>query len=122
MTRREKYLYHQVHPLKLLADWGAGLGSLYPLWRHELAWGLAVMLAPPIVASWLLLRFADLEPCKRSAFGRYVARHMTRVMEAVRLAGMAGMAVGAWNRSPAAIASGLVVIILAWCWGALFRR
>src|SRR5262245_18815231 len=36
MTNREKWLYHQLHPVKLLVDWGAGLISLYPLWRHEL--------------------------------------------------------------------------------------
>jgi len=35
MTGGEKYLYHQIHPLKLAAEWAAGLASLYPLWQHQ---------------------------------------------------------------------------------------
>jgi hypothetical protein len=37
MNTKEKLLYHQIHPLKLLADVAAGFGSFYPLWRHWLA-------------------------------------------------------------------------------------
>jgi hypothetical protein len=119
MTGAEKYLYHQIHPLKLLADIGAGLASLYPLWRHELVLALVVMFVPPAVASFLLMRFADLEPQKNSAFGAYVARYMTRGVEAVRLAGMVVMAVGAWYRSFPLIAAGAAVIILAWLRGVM---
>jgi hypothetical protein len=47
MNPKEKYLYHQTHPLKLLTDIGAAFGSLCLLWRHQLAFALVVMLAPP---------------------------------------------------------------------------
>jgi hypothetical protein len=120
LTGEEKYLYHQIHPLKLAADWAAGLISLYTLWQHELLIGLLVMLIPPQLASFMLIRFADLEPQKQSTFGRYIARYMTRPVEAVRLLGMIVMAVGAWLRSPAAIIAGLLVILLAWMRGLLF--
>jgi hypothetical protein len=119
MTGREKYLYHQIHPAKLLVDISAGFGSLFPLWYHHLGLALAIMLVPPPVASFLVMRFADLEPLRRSAFGRYVARSMTRVVEAVRLGGMVVMAVGAWNRSFLVIGVGLAVILLAWLRGLL---
>jgi hypothetical protein len=33
MNLKEKYLYHQIHPLKLFTDIGAAFGSLYLLWR-----------------------------------------------------------------------------------------
>jgi hypothetical protein len=88
MSLKEKYLYHQIHPLKLFTDIGAAFGSLYPLWRHQLAFALVVMLAPPPLVSLLLMRYAELEPYRQSAFGKYIARSMSRAMQAVRLAGM----------------------------------
>ena len=32
MTLAEKTLYHQIHPVKLLVDWVAGVLSLYFFW------------------------------------------------------------------------------------------
>ena len=55
MNLKEKYLYHQIHPLKLFTDIGAAFGSLVLLWRHQLAFALIVMLAPPLLASFLLM-------------------------------------------------------------------
>lgn len=117
MTSLEKYLYHQIHPLKLAADWAAGIGSLYPLWHHRLLLGLVVMLVPPAIASFLVIRFADLERQKRSRFGRYIARYMIRPAEAVRVLGMIVMALGAWLHSGMAIAAGLLLILLVWMRG-----
>jgi len=117
MTGKEKYLYHQIHPLKLLTDLGAGFGSLYPLWQHHLLVALAVMLVPPPVASLLVMRYARLEPYKQSALGRYIARSMSPGMEAVRLAGMAVMALGAWYHSVGIILGGLWLILFAWLRG-----
>jgi hypothetical protein len=117
MTNREKRLYHQLHPAKLLVDWGAGLFSLYPLWRHQLVAGMAVMLVPPVVASILVMRFADLEPYARSRLGQYLARSMTRLTEAIRLAGMAVMALGAWYQEWLLIGAGLLVIAAGWSLG-----
>ena len=42
---------------------------------------------------------------------------MTHAMEAVRLAGMVVMAVGAWYRSPFTIALGVAVILAGWLRG-----
>ena len=119
---KERYLYHQIHPAKLAVDWASGLACLYPLWQHHLLLGLAVMLVPPPLASFVLIRFADLDRQKRSSFGGYVKRYMTRAAEAVRLLGMIIMAAGAWLHSPIAIAGGLLVILLAWTRGLLFPR
>ena len=118
MTRREKILYHQIHPAKMLTD-GAALIALYPLWRHELAVALVIMLVPPPIASWLVIRYANLERQRQSAFGHYVARSMTHAMEAVRLGGMIVMAVGTWNRSAVTIVFGMAVILFGWTRGLL---
>jgi hypothetical protein len=117
MNRKDRYLYHQIHPLKLLTDIGAGFGSLYPLWEHHLALALAVMLVPPPVASFLVMRCANLEPYRQSSLGRYIARYMTRTMEAVRLAGMIVTALGAWHHEVSVIVAGLALILFGWLRG-----
>jgi hypothetical protein len=119
MNPRDKYLYHQIHPLKLATDVGSGLGSLYPLWHHHLALALAVMLVPPPLVSLLLMRFAELEPYRRSALGKYIAHSMSHAMEAIRLIGMIVVAFGAWHRSLWIIAGGCGLILFAWVRGAL---
>jgi hypothetical protein len=120
VTGAEKYLYHQIHPLKLAADFAAGFGSLYPLWQHRLLLGLLIMVIPPPLASFLVIRFAALESQKQSAFGRYTARYMTRPIEIARLLGMIIVAVGAWLQSLTALVGGFLIILLAWMHGLLF--
>src|SRR3979490_2946002 len=107
MNPQEKYLYHQIHPLKLFTDIGAAFGSLCFLWRHQLVFALVVMLAPPLLVSLLLMRYVDLEPYRQSALGKYIARSMSHAMEAVRLAGMVVTALGAWHHSPWMIVAGI---------------
>lgn len=122
MTNQEKALYHQIHPLKLLTDWGTGAISFYLLWRHRLRVALLVQFVPALVVSGALMRWADLEPQKRSAFGRYVARYMTPTMQGVRLAGNGVMALGAWYRRPSVLALGLLIIFFGWWRGKFFPR
>lgn len=122
MTGKDRYLYHQIHPAKLAADVAAAIIGLWLLWRHDLAPALAVLLILPALASALLLRFGELEPQKRSAFGHYVARFMTRGAEAVRLAGMALMGLGAWLHRPVLIVAGAAIILSAWLRGLFVRR
>jgi len=43
MTLAEKTLYHQIHPVKLLVDWLAGVLSLYFFWQHEPAIALVIV-------------------------------------------------------------------------------
>jgi hypothetical protein len=117
MTLKEKILYHQIHPLKLITDGSAGFGSLYPLWHHHLAVALVVMLVPPPLVSLLLMRFANLEPYRQSAFGRYIARFMSRAMEAIRLGGMIIIALGGWYHSRWAIVAGCSLVLFAWLRG-----
>jgi hypothetical protein len=121
MTFSEKVLYHQIHPLKLGTDILSGPISLYFLWQHELILGLLLHFAPPVIASALVITFADLRRQQDSAFGRYIKRMMTRAIEAIRFGGDIIMVFGAWYRSPALIAAGLLIVLAAWLSG-LMRR
>jgi len=119
MTVEERLLYHQIHPLKLLTDLGVTPCALLLLRQHRLAIGLAVSFLPPVVASAVILRYAELEPYERSRVGRYVRRHMTPAMQALRLAGAVVMMLGAWYRRPWLLPAGLCIILFGWLRGLL---
>ncbi len=120
MTLDEKILYHQIHPSKLLTDWGAGIIALQPFWEHQLLVALLIVLIPPAIASFILIRLANLEPYKESSFGKYVRKYMTRPMEMVRLAGYILMAIGAWYHIVWLIPAGLLVVLFGWLRGVIF--
>ncbi len=120
MNLRERALYHQVHPAKLLTDATAAVAFLYLLWDHELFPGLAAALLPSIAASILVMRYADLQRYKASALGRYLERYMTGPVMATRLLGLIMTALGAWYHEPGAVVVGAVVIVLAWARGLIF--
>ena len=120
VKREEKILYHQIHPLKLLTDATSGFVALPLLWRHRLREALLVTSVPPILASILIMRYADLEPYKRSPLGRYVERYMTREMQGLRLAGYLIMMAGAWYRRPSLLSPGALAIVFGWARGKLF--
>ena len=119
MTPKDKALYNQIHPLKLSTDILAAVVSLYFFWLHRLLPALALHFVPPLVASALLIRYADLAPLKESAFGRYVGRYMTRTIEGIRLFGDLVMILGAWIHDVLLLSAGLLVIVGAWCSGLL---
>ena len=119
MTRDEKVLYHQIHPLKLLTDIGAEVVSLYLFWRKQWLAGLAVMFVPPVIASALIINLVDLDPYKHSPFGRYVRDYMTPLVVAVRVLGTVVTHIGAGLRQPALIPIGLAMVLLAWLSGVI---
>jgi hypothetical protein len=120
MTSEEKALYHQIHPLKLLADISAEVISLYLFWRRRLIPGLIAMFGPPVIASALIMGLVDLEPYKRSAFGQYVRTYMTPGVVAMRVLGTVVTHVGAWYHKPAFIPLGLSIVLLGWMRGILW--
>lgn len=121
LTFQEKSLYHQIHPVKLATDWGTGILALDLFWEHRLGWASVVALVPSVVVSFLIVRYAHLEHYKQSRFGRYIRRSMTRTVELVRFVGYAITATGAWVHALWMILLGLVVILLAWGRGLIFR-
>ncbi len=121
LTFRERVLYHQIHPLKPATDWATAFIAAWFFWRHDLMLGLVVGLVPPIVVTALLMRFANLAYLKETALGRYVALHMNRAMEAVRVTGLVIFWVGAWARQLWMLPVGVAVVLAGWMRG-LRRR
>jgi len=122
MTLKEKALYNQIHPLKLSTDILAAAVSLYFFWFHLPVPALILHFLPPVIVSALLIRYANLEPLKDTALGRYVGLNMTRTIEAIRLFGDLVMIVGAWMHDVLLIAAGLIIIAGAWGNGLLPSR
>jgi hypothetical protein len=122
LSLQDKVLYHQIHPLKLAADWGSTPLSLYLLWRHKTLPALVVTFMPPLVSSWAIIRFANLAPYKASPFGRYIAIYMTPSLQALRLVGFGVMAVGAWLHRAWLIPLGLCAILYGWLRGIILPR
>jgi hypothetical protein len=116
---QEKSLYHQIHPIKLLTDWSAGLIALYLLWQHNLVAALVVACVPSIFVSLIIVRFANLEKYEQSRFGRYIHKYMTRSMEVLRMAGYVVVAVGAWFHLGCLIPLGLLLTLLGWLRGVI---
>src|SRR5579863_2246398 len=121
MTTQEKRLYHQIHPLKLATDISAEVASLYLFWKHRLLAGMLVLLVPPVIASTLIMRLANLEIYRQSALGRYIREYMTPSAVALRILGTVITHVGAWFRKPALIPLGLLTVLLGWLRGKIGR-
>jgi hypothetical protein len=121
MTFQERSFYHQIYPLKLLTDIGITFPALYLFWQHQLIVGLIVTFVPSIIVSALVMRFANLEPYKQSAFGRYFQHYMTSsAVTALRLFGLLVMCVGAWLQVFWLIPMGLAFVVFAWIRGLIF--
>jgi hypothetical protein len=122
MNFADKVLYHQIHPLKLGTDILASLVSLYFFWQHRLVVGLLLHLAPPLIASVVIIYMVDLEPQRQSTFGQYVKKMMTHKIEAIRLGGDVVMVLGAWSRSLPLIGVGLAIVIAGWLRGSVWTQ
>lgn len=114
---RERVLYHQIHPLKLIVDWTTALGAAALFWQHRAAYAFALGFIPSIIASAALISWADLARYRDSAFGRYVRHFMTRRVEAARFLGLIPLWGGAWRHAPLAMLAGVAWIVGCWLWG-----
>jgi hypothetical protein len=121
MDFSEKVLYHQIHPAKLAADIGGSIVSTYLMWRRRFAWAMLAAFVPAVLASVLVMRYADLESRKRSRFGLYMRRYMNRRVEAWRFLGQVVIWVGAWYRVGKFVPMGWTIVVAAWASG-LWRK
>jgi hypothetical protein len=119
MDRKDRMLFHQIHPLKLATDWVSAFVSLWFFWRHELLAGILILFVPSVIVTFILVSYVDLEKLRASAFGRYVSRYMTQPVQLVRFFGMFIAVLGAWYHLALAVVGGFLVIVLAWLWGVL---
>jgi hypothetical protein len=87
------------------------------MWRRRFAWAMLAAFLPAVLASILVIRYADLERRKGSAFGRYLRRYMNRRVEAWRFFGQVVIWVGAWYRVGKLVPIGLAIVVAAWASG-----
>jgi hypothetical protein len=120
MEFAEKELYHQIHPAKLGVDIGATPFALYFFWLHEFLLAIVITLVPSVIASALIMRYADLEPYRSSGRGRYLKKYMTRATEGVRFGGLLVMIAGAWFHVWLLILLGIPIILFGWFRGVIF--
>ena len=117
MDFNEKVLYQQIYPAKLAADIGGSIVSTYLMWRRRFAWSMLAAFVPAVVASVLVIAYADLERRKHSPFGRYMQRYMNRRVEAWRFFVQVVIWVGAWYRVGKLIPIGWAIVVAAWTSG-----
>jgi cobalamin synthase len=101
----EKVLYQQIHPAKLAANVGGSIVSTYLMRHRRFAWAMLAAFVPAVLASALVMRYADLERRKHSRFGRYMRRYMNRRVEAW---------VGAGYRVGKFVPIGWTIVVVAW--------
>src|SRR5689334_16244023 len=111
MNIEEKTLYHQIHPLKLGTDFGSAFLFIYYLWKHEVLLALVTGFVPPVLITFVMLKWFDLRWLQRSAFGNYIRHYMTRLIEIIRLLTLVPMTYGAWIHEPYYIVLGFVILI-----------
>ena len=121
MDLGEKVLYHQIHPAKLAADVGGSLVSTYLMWRRRFVVAMLAAFAPAVLASVLVIRYADLERRKHSRFGRYMHRYMDWRVSGLRSFGQVVIWVGAWQRVGKLIPIRWAIVVGAWASG-LWRK
>ncbi len=119
LTSREKLFYQQIHPAKLSVDISVTRLSGYLVWIHQLILGLLAGFIPAIIASELVVRYANLDRYAVSPLGKYVAKYMTRNMQAVRTIGLLVFWFGAWYQTPWIIVIGLLIVLFGWIRGKL---
>jgi hypothetical protein len=117
MTRREKALYHQIHPAKLVIDWISAIWALFLMWDGRVVLALIIGFVPAVLASILIIRIVNLEPYKISPLGRYVAKYMGPYAQTLRMAGFVITLIGAYVHDSLLIAAGFALIIACWMWG-----
>jgi hypothetical protein len=117
MTSRDRALYHQIHPAKLLTDWSTAVAAGALLWQHRALLGLVVGFGPSVATSLLfLLGGADrqLERLRTSYLGRTVAPYLAPDVNALRLAGLGVFWGACWLHRAWLLLPGLAVILGGW--------
>jgi hypothetical protein len=119
---RERILLHQVHPAKLVVDWGTGFASAWLFWQHDITAALIIGFVPSLLVSVYLILRTDLSPYRESPLGRYFLSPRTRPGDPARLFGLAVWWAGAYYNSILAAAAGLAIILAAWGKGLLVKK
>jgi len=122
MTLQEKNLYQQIHPIRLLTDWISAIAAFVLFWNHELWFGVILSFIPSLIVSLFVIRFADLEKIRQSAFGEYFKRTYNKKVDLIRFLGFVVASGASWWQNIPGIAIGFIIIIATWTYGLILKK
>jgi hypothetical protein len=118
MTRDERFLYIQVHPLRIAAAVAGGAWALPLLWTHHPLSGLVVAGGPQAAAAAAVARSPEgLGWVRASRLGRYARRHLGGRAEAARALAGATVLWAAWAHRPVLLGAAAVTLGGVWLHG-----
>jgi hypothetical protein len=123
MTRDEKFLYIQVHPLRLGAAVSGVVWALPLLWTQHTLSGLAVAAGPQAAAALALSASPGaLVWVRGSSLGRYARRHLGGRTQAARAAAGATLIWAAAAQRPVVLGLAAITLGGIWLHGLPLRR
>lgn len=118
MTRDEKFLYVQVHPLRIAAGAAGAAWALPLLWTHHGLTGLVVAAGPQAAVGAALLGSPDgLAWVRASRLGRYARRNLGGKAEGARALVGATVLWAAWAHRPALLGAAAITLGAIWLHG-----
>lgn len=123
MTARDRERYHQLHPAKLLVDWGTAIVAGGLLWWRQPVSAVAVGFGPSIVATLVFLSGRldhSLEAIRSRPVAHAIAPQLSADVNALRFAGLAVSWAGCWFHHAWLLPAGMFVILGGW-WVAWWR-
>ena len=117
MIVRDRERYHQLHPAKLLVDWGTAIAAGGLLWWREPLAAAAVGFGPSILVTLVFLsgRLDDaLESIRSKPAGQAIGSKLSADVNLLRFAGLAVSWAGCWFHNAPLVSLGVFVILGAW--------
>jgi hypothetical protein len=117
MRRGDRTRLHQLHPVKLLVDWGTAAIAGTLLWRGDWVAAVAIGTVPSIVTTAVFVsgRFDDaLGKIRNRPGARSIAEGLSPAVNALRFGGLAVAWAECGLHRPRWIPAGTFVIMLGW--------
>src|SRR5262245_40822305 len=117
MTVGERARYHQLHPAKLLVDWGTAVVAGALLWRRQPVAAVVVGFGPSIAVTLVCVSGRvdrALDRIRRKPAARAVASALSPDVNAIRFAVLALSWAGCWRHQLWLIPAGVFTILGGW--------
>jgi len=117
MILQQRERFHQLHPVKLLTDWGTAALAGYLLWLRQPLAAVVVGFVPSILVTAVFLSGRldrGLERIASRPVAQAVAQNLSAGINTLRFAGLAISWAGCWFQQAWWIPTGVLVIAGAW--------
>jgi len=117
MVARDRERYHQLHPAKLLVDWGTAIAAGALLWWRQPLAAVAVGFGPSIIVTLVFLSGRldhALETIRSRPVAQAIGPKLSSDVNALRFVGLALSWAGCWLHQAWWLPAGLFVIAGGW--------